>query len=100
MRPEDEESAEVRPFRVLGASVPNEMLLRPLIRPSESPSHEVKVPPSAALIPPPPSKHMERERFFQEKKGDGTLSGHIRGLSLHSRNASGSFYNGSVSSRE
>lgn len=42
-------------------------------------------------IPPPPAKHIERERFFQENKTDGSgLSGHMRGLSLHSRNTSSS----------
>lgn len=42
-------------------------------------------------IPPPPAKHVEREKFFQQKKTDGSsLSGHMRGLSLHSRNASSS----------
>lgn len=102
VRPEDEESAEERPFGLQGSSIPKENLHRPLIRPLtiESPSHETKVPPPATLIPPPPAKHVERERFFQEKKGDGALSGHMRGLSLHSRNASGSSFNGSISSSE
>ncbi|KAF0887957.1 hypothetical protein E2562_006882 [Oryza meyeriana var. granulata] len=37
------------------------------------------------LIPPPPAKHAERERFFWEKSTDANLPGHLRGLSLHSR---------------
>ncbi|KAJ7957112.1 target of Myb protein 1-like [Quillaja saponaria] len=41
-------------------------------------------------IPPPPAKHIERERFFQENKTDSTVGGHMRGLSLHSSNASSS----------
>ncbi|XP_021733318.1 TOM1-like protein 5 [Chenopodium quinoa] len=103
VRPEDEESAEERPFGMQSASMPTETLHRPLIRPLtlESPSREMQVPPSATLIPPPPAKHVEREKFFQEKKGDGaSLSGHMRGLSLHSRNASNSSYNGSIGSCE
>ncbi|KAL7141864.1 hypothetical protein ABFS83_08G082900 [Erythranthe nasuta] len=47
-------------------------------------------------IPPPPAKHVEREKFFQENKADASsLNGHIRSLSLHSRNASSS-HSGSV----
>lgn len=46
---------------------------------------------ASVAIPPPPAKHAEREKFFQENKSDcSTLSGHMRGLSLHSRNASSS----------
>ncbi|XP_056699131.1 TOM1-like protein 5 isoform X2 [Spinacia oleracea] len=100
VRPEDEESAQGRPLGLQGISMPTETLHRPLIRPLtlESPSRELTVPP---LIPPPPAKHVEREKFFQEKKGDGaSLSGHMRGLSLHSRNASNSSYNGSIGSSE
>ncbi|XP_027905162.1 TOM1-like protein 5 [Vigna unguiculata] len=41
-------------------------------------------------IPPPPAKHVEREKFFQENKDGSNLSGHMRGLSLHSRNGSSS----------
>lgn len=45
----------------------------------------------AVSIPPPPAKHMERERFFKEKNMDGSvLAGHMRGLSLHSCNGSSS----------
>lgn len=43
------------------------------------------------VIPPPPAKRVERERFFQENKIDGAgLSGHMRGLSIHSRDTSSS----------
>ncbi|KAG6724115.1 hypothetical protein I3842_03G241500 [Carya illinoinensis] len=43
------------------------------------------------VIPPPPAKRVERERFFQENKIDGAgLSGHMRGLSIHSRGTSSS----------
>jgi hypothetical protein len=40
------------------------------------------------IIPPPPAKHVERERFFHEannNKGSNgdSLSGHVRGVSLH-----------------
>ncbi|XP_010675157.2 TOM1-like protein 5 [Beta vulgaris subsp. vulgaris] len=103
VRPEDEESTEERPFGLLGSSIPKENLHRPLIRPLtlKSPSPEKTEPPAATLIPPPPAKHVEREKFFQEKKGDGAaLSGHMRSLSLHSRNASGSSYTGSIGSCE
>nr|CAD1838816.1 unnamed protein product [Ananas comosus var. bracteatus] len=81
-------------------SVPEEMMRRPLIRPliiqppdpdnkprgvNISPSDpETKRPTAAVSIPPPPAKHVERERFFQEKRVDGS------GLSLHSRNGSSS----------
>jgi hypothetical protein len=46
----------------------------------------------APLIPPPPSKHAERERFFREKSVNGVsnLPGHLRGLSLHSGDGSSS----------
>ncbi|XP_057550177.1 TOM1-like protein 5 [Amaranthus tricolor] len=102
VKPENEEITEERPFGLLGASLPRETSHRPLIRPiiPESPSNETKVSPPTTLIPPPPAKHVEREKFFQEKRGDGSLSGHMRGLSIHSRNASTSSYNGSISSNE
>ncbi|KAH7685252.1 ENTH/VHS domain-containing protein [Dioscorea alata] len=69
-------------------SIPEEKMKRPLcIQPADSDSK----PPVPTSIPPPPAKHMERERFFKEKQTDGsTLSGHMRGLSLHSRNGSSS----------
>lgn len=102
-RPEDEETkTEIPPLSLLG-----ERLNRPLIRPlSLEPSQEantrsppVVMPPPRAkqngelphvTIPPPPAKHIERERFFQENKDGSNLSGHMRGLSLHSRNGSSS----------
>ncbi|KAL5566354.1 hypothetical protein UlMin_029518 [Ulmus minor] len=106
-RPEDEERSPERPhFGLLGSSIPGEMLNRPLIRPvsmetsrptgleasrpaSLEASREANGHAPAVVIPPPPAKHIERERFFQENKADG-LAGHVRGLSLHSRNASSS----------
>ncbi|KAK2391259.1 hypothetical protein P8452_28377 [Trifolium repens] len=105
--PEDEETeTDISRMRLNG-----ERLNRPLIRPlSVEPSREAHIPgPQPALIPPPrpkqngelppvaipppPAKHMERERFFQENKDASNVSGHMRGLSLHSRNSShsGSF---------
>ncbi|KAL9235222.1 hypothetical protein vseg_010003 [Gypsophila vaccaria] len=96
VKPEDEEVVAERPF-------PSERSHRPLIRPItlESPVHESRAPPLATSIPPPPAKHVEREKFFKEKKGDGTpLAGHMRGLSLHSRNGSNSSFAGSYSSTE
>ncbi|KAK6259836.1 hypothetical protein SCA6_014310 [Theobroma cacao] len=94
-RPEDEECSRERPhLGLLGSSIPGEKerLNRPLIRPlSLEPSCENNANPSGVAIPPPPAKHMERERYFQEKKVDGSaLAGHMRGMSLHSRNASSS----------
>ncbi|KAE7997625.1 hypothetical protein FH972_002241 [Carpinus fangiana] len=54
------------------------------ILPPPAKQNETDLPPVA--IPPPPAKQHERERFFQEKKMDGSgLSGHVRGLSLDSR---------------
>lgn len=103
-RPEDEDlETDISRMRLNG-----ERLNRPLIRPlSSEPSREAHspVPPPAVIppprpkqngelppvaIPPPPAKHMERERFFQENKDASNLSGHRRGLSLHSRNGSSS----------
>ncbi|GAB2238819.1 hypothetical protein Droror1_Dr00024732 [Drosera rotundifolia] len=100
--PEDETNSAERPYGLLGSPIPGEKLHRPLIRPLtvEPPSHESKAPSPATIIPPPPAKHIERERFFREKRGDGnSLAGHIRGLSLHSRSPSSS-YNGSLDSNE
>ncbi|KAL6223274.1 hypothetical protein ACLB2K_006662 [Fragaria x ananassa] len=93
VRPEDEERSAERPnLGLLGLSKPGERLNRPLIRPlclEPSPESNGHHPPVA--IPPPPAKHIERERYFQETKVDGSsLDGHVRGLSLHSRNASSS----------
>ncbi|KAL1347046.1 hypothetical protein HN51_020569 [Arachis hypogaea] len=103
-RPEDEkQKTEIPSLGLLG-----ERLHRPLIRPlSLEPSREANTrsPPASMLppphakpngevphvtIPPPPAKHIERERFFQENKDGSNLSGHMRGLSLHSRNGSSS----------
>lgn len=64
---------------------------RPLIRPLSLEPSEPKALPAAVSIPPPPAKHVEREKFFKEKRVDGmTLAGHMRGLSLDSRNGSSS----------
>nr|XP_043610131.1 TOM1-like protein 5 [Erigeron canadensis] len=101
VRPESENHQPERPLGLLGSSVPPDRLNRPLIRPiSLEPKHEpTTIRPSgtatatggAVVIPPPPAKHVEREKFFQENKSDGSaLGGHMRGLSLHSRNASSS----------
>uniref|UniRef100_A0A0E0LQG6 VHS domain-containing protein n=2 Tax=Oryza TaxID=4527 RepID=A0A0E0LQG6_ORYPU len=81
-------------------SIPEDKMRRPLtIEPSNtdkklgalnirSPDPEAR--PEAVLIPPPPAKHAERERFFREKSMDANLLGHLRGLSLHSRDGSSS----------
>ncbi|XP_048327781.1 TOM1-like protein 5 isoform X1 [Ziziphus jujuba] len=89
-RPEDEEHSAERPhLGLLASSLSGERLNRPLIRPlSLEPSGEMNGHSPPVAIPPPPAKHVERERYFQENK-DG-VSGHMRGLSLHSRNASSS----------
>lgn len=92
-RPEDEEDAAERPpLGFLGTSIPAERLNRPLIRPVHpEPPHESNAHIPSVTIPPPPAKHVEREKFFQEKKVDGSaMAGHMRGLSLHSRDASSS----------
>lgn len=116
IRPEDEDDHIDRPLGLLGRPIPGEMIHRPLIRPltverqpepprspNLEPKHETigslalglnqepNAGKPAVTIPPPPAKHVEREKFFQENKSDGsTLNGHIRNLSLHSRNASSS----------
>lgn len=116
VRPEDEDYMTDRPMGLMGHPVHGEMLHRPLIRPltverhqettrrpNTEPKPEIVRPSplavnqeadlgkSAVAIPPPPAKHVEREKFFQENKGDGlALNGHIGSLSLHSRNASSS----------
>lgn len=92
-RPEDEEHLPERhPLGILGSSIPAARLNRPLIRPVQTePPHETNAHPQPVTIPPPPAKHVEREKFFQEKKVDASAAaGHMRGLSLHSRNASSS----------
>ncbi|CAE6257047.1 unnamed protein product [Arabidopsis arenosa] len=94
-RPEDEEEPSP-PQGLPGSAIHNERLNRPLIRPLPSEeasrggdSHSQSPP---VVIPPPPAKHVEREKFFKEKKVDGAsgLPGHMRGLSLHSRDGSSS----------
>ncbi|CAN8251749.1 unnamed protein product [Cochlearia groenlandica] len=94
-RPEDEEEPSP-PQGLPGSLIHSERLHRPLIRPlpseerSRSGDSHSQSPP--VVIPPPPAKHMEREKFFKEKKVDGPsgLPGHMRGLSLHSRDGSSS----------
>ncbi|XP_057417844.1 TOM1-like protein 5 isoform X1 [Lotus japonicus] len=103
-KPQDEETKPEYP----SLGLLEERLNRPLIRPLASePSREANARPAPAVvpppnsnhgrelshlaIPPPPTKHIERERYFQENKKDGTtLAGHLRGLSLHSYNGSSS----------
>uniref|UniRef100_A0A7N0UG19 Target of Myb protein 1 n=1 Tax=Kalanchoe fedtschenkoi TaxID=63787 RepID=A0A7N0UG19_KALFE len=51
---------------------------------SSDPPVQAALPFAGVVIPPPPAKHVERERFFQENRVDTSHS------SLHSRNASGS----------
>ncbi|KAK8587695.1 hypothetical protein V6N13_086675 [Hibiscus sabdariffa] len=94
-RPEDEDYSREQPhLGLLGSNIlgEKERLNRPLIRPLPSEqSCENNANPSAVAIPPPPAKHVERERYFKDKKVDGSaVAGHMRGLSLHSRNASSS----------
>ncbi|KAL8171101.1 hypothetical protein V2J09_022905 [Rumex salicifolius] len=92
LRPEDEDKDE-RPFGLLTSSIPNDKQNRPLIRPLiiEPQTREPKSASPNLSIPPPPAKHTEREKFFQEKGDVPSLSGHMRDLSLHSRNPSSSF---------
>ncbi|KAK4490622.1 hypothetical protein RD792_001310, partial [Penstemon davidsonii] len=114
VRPEDEDQHMNRPLGLMGHPIPGEIYHRPLIRPltlereSTQPpimepkqkntrplsvelKHEPDLSKPSVAIPPPPAKHVERERFFKENKSDGiALSGHMRSLSLHSRNASSS----------
>lgn len=106
IRPEDEETKpQYAHFGLL-----EERLNRPLIRPlSLEPSREANVCPAPVIvvppsplsakhngevphvaIPPPPAKHIERERYFRHNKDGATLANHMRGLSLHSRNGSSS----------
>ncbi|KAK9095843.1 hypothetical protein Sjap_021340 [Stephania japonica] len=110
VRAEDEDLPE-RPIGLL-ESIQAERMNRPLIRPLPTEQMDHRLPsavtlpteqkdnrlPSAVLIPPPPSKRQEREKFFQEKHGDG-LEGNMRHLTLHSRNASSS-NSGSIDSSE
>lgn len=114
VRPENEQTAsELPPMSVLG-----ERLNRPLIRPlSLEPPRETGVHSSPAVnsppntnnanreasrvaLPPPPAKHIEREKFFQKNKADGSaLAGQMDGLSIHSRNGSHS-HSGSFDSSD
>ncbi|KAJ4783201.1 Target of Myb protein 1 [Rhynchospora pubera] len=79
-------------------SITEEMLRRPLIRPLKiqpdpKPDPEPKPTGPAFSIPPPPAKHVERERFFREKSSDHAIAGlpgQMQGLSLHSRDGSSS----------
>ncbi|KAL3813137.1 hypothetical protein ACJIZ3_014405 [Penstemon smallii] len=110
MRPQDEDHID-RPLGLVGCPIPGQMLHRPLIReqplqpPNVEPKQDHIIEPSnlelkpesnlvkpAVSIPPPPAKHVEREKFFQENKAaDGSnLNGHMRNLSLHSSSHSGS----------
>uniref|UniRef100_A0A1J3K1I8 Hepatocyte growth factor-regulated tyrosine kinase substrate n=2 Tax=Noccaea caerulescens TaxID=107243 RepID=A0A1J3K1I8_NOCCA len=94
-RPEDEEEPSP-PQGLPGSAIHSERLHRPIIRPlpseerSRGAESNSQSPP--VVIPPPPAKHVEREKFFKEKKVDGAsgLPGHMRGLSLHSRDGSSS----------
>lgn len=94
VRLEAEDHQTDRPLGVL-TSFPPDRLNRPLtLEPKQEPTNTTTAttrPPAGVTIPPPPAKHVEREKFFQENKNDGSaLGGHMRGLSLHSRNASSS----------
>ncbi|KAJ4776154.1 Target of Myb protein 1 [Rhynchospora pubera] len=79
-------------------SITEDMLRRPLIRPLKiqpdpKPDPEPKPTGPAFSIPPPPAKHVERERFFREKSSDHAIAGlpgQMQGLSLHSRDGSSS----------
>jgi len=119
-RPEDEETeTDIPPLGLLGERL-NRPLIRPLSIEPQSRDAETRPPHVAILpsreagtrsppvvippprpkqngdvshhvaIPPPPAKHVEREKYFQENKDGSNLSGHMRGLSLHSRNGSSS----------
>lgn len=93
IQPQGENPQNNQHLGLLALSARGEMLNRPLIRTLSSetkPDTDIGRPTMA--IPPPPAKHSERERYFKENKvTDGTsLGSHMRGLSLHSRNASSS----------
>ncbi|ONK62967.1 uncharacterized protein A4U43_C07F10020 [Asparagus officinalis] len=86
---EDNSNGSLGSFR----SIPEEKMRRPLIRPlCIQPSDPDSKPPHPAVsIPPPPAKHMEREKFFRDKSTDSSgMAVHLRGLSLDSRNGSSS----------
>ncbi|KAL5704045.1 hypothetical protein ACHQM5_022521 [Ranunculus cassubicifolius] len=94
MRPEDEEPVQ-RPVII------PQGLHRPLIRSLSIEKKEPEIIATPAVIPPPPAKHVEREKFFQ-KRGDGsTIEGNMGGLTLHSRNVSSSAsHSGSIDSSD
>ncbi|CAI9108851.1 OLC1v1008550C1 [Oldenlandia corymbosa var. corymbosa] len=98
LQPGDESPQINGTLGLLGSSGRAGMLNRPLIRPlTLEPKHDTNGSKAAASIPPPPAKHVEREKFFQDHKADGSgLANHVRGLSLHSRNASTSSCSGSM----
>ncbi|KAL2342859.1 hypothetical protein Fmac_004144 [Flemingia macrophylla] len=89
-RPEDEESGPEFPhFGLVEERFNRPLSLEPYRDVNTCPAPAV-IPPHMA-IPPPPSKHVERERYFQENRKDAaTLVGHLRGLSLHSHKGSSS----------
>ncbi|CAK9139396.1 unnamed protein product [Ilex paraguariensis] len=99
--PEDENHQTEQPLGLLASSISGERLHRPLIRPlNVGPKQEPDTVQPTVAIPPPPAKHVEREKFFQHNKLDGSaLDGNMSGLSLHSRNASSS-HSGSVDSSD
>ncbi|KAK4762383.1 hypothetical protein SAY86_008151 [Trapa natans] len=71
MRPENEGGSAKRlpPTDLYEAPfpIPAERLNRPLIRPlSLEPNSNTESPHPPAVIPPPPAKHVEREKFFKE----------------------------------
>lgn len=93
IQPQGENPENNQTLGLLALSARGEMLNRPLIRSLSSetkPDSDIGKP--TVAIPPPPAKHFERERYFKENKvADGnSLRSHMRGLSLHSRNASSS----------
>ncbi|KAK2973803.1 hypothetical protein RJ640_008208 [Escallonia rubra] len=92
--PGDEDFKARQPVGMLGSSISGGERLqhRPLIRPvNVELKQELNSMQPAVTIPPPPAKHVEREKFFQANKSDdSSLAGHARSLSLHSRNASSS----------
>lgn len=99
--------AEEHSEEFMGSSrlIPEDKMRRPLsiqpFEPDSKPPPTVSIPPPATVVsvpppptgslPPPPAKHLEREKFFKEKQTDASgMAGHMRDLSLHSRNGSSS----------